>query len=81
MQYNNGNAPGITCPNDSCREKFSVSLQDLLFSPSIQCPHCLCLLTMNREKSRDTITAMDKLYTAIKNAETAKKYEGNKTRR
>lgn len=79
MLNNPQNTPGIQCPNEACGHKISVTLQDLLFQKTIKCPHCLLELTMDREKSKETIDAMDKLHTAIKNAETAKKFEGRPT--
>lgn len=76
MLNNAQNTPGIICPNKACGHKITVTLQDLLFQKSLKCPHCLLELTMDREKSKETILAMDKLNAAIKNAETAKNFEG-----
>jgi len=76
LQESPQDAPGIQCPNTTCNNKISVSLQDLLYQVNIQCPHCLLELTMDREKSKETIGAMDKLNTALKNAETANTFEG-----
>jgi DNA-directed RNA polymerase subunit RPC12/RpoP len=78
MLNNQQNSPGIRCPNPGCGNIISVSLQDLLFQKNIQCPHCLLILTMDREKSKDTIEAMATLNTAIQNAETAKKFDGRR---
>lgn len=74
MINNQENTPGLQCPK--CNNKISISLNDLLFQKDIQCPHCLLKLTMDREKSKETINAMDKLNTAHKNAETAKTFKG-----
>lgn len=51
----NQNSPGLKCPR--CDNTFPVSLQDLLSSRSLQCPHCLLELTLDREESKDTLNA------------------------
>lgn len=69
------NKPGITCPNRECNQKFSVSLQDFLYQISLKCPHCLLELTLDRDKSRETIKAASDLEAAIRNAEKSKKFK------
>ncbi|WP_372622597.1 hypothetical protein, partial [Alteromonas stellipolaris] len=57
-----------------------VSLQDLLFQKIVKCPHCLVELTMNREASKETISAMAELHNALESAEAAKTFAGNPVR-
>lgn len=69
-------APGIPCPTATCNNNIKVSLQELLFQKVVKCPHCLIELTMNREESKETISAMAELNNALENAETAKTFTG-----
>lgn len=73
-------APGIPCPTESCGHNIKVSLQDLLFQKVVKCPHCLVELTMNREASKETISAMAELHNALESAEAAKTFTGNSVR-
>ncbi|MGI2111648.1 hypothetical protein ACRN9C_20040 [Shewanella frigidimarina] len=72
-------APGIPCPITTCGHNIKVTIQDLLFQKVIKCPHCLVELTMNREESKDTISAMADLNHALENAETTKNFSGKPT--
>lgn len=55
--------PGINCPQ--CGHKFPVSIEILLTSQAIYCPACNLKLELNREKSKEALEAMEKVYRAI----------------
>ena len=54
--------PGINCPQ--CANKFPVSIEILLTSHAIYCPACNLNLELNREKSKEALEAMEKVYRA-----------------
>lgn len=57
-------SPGINCPK--CGHKFPVTIEQLLTSESIICPSCALKLELNKEKSKEALEAMEKLYKTLK---------------
>jgi hypothetical protein len=51
--------PGIGCPR--CQQHIEVSIPVLLSGMPITCPHCALELKVNREKSKDSFEALEKL--------------------
>ena len=56
-------SPGINCPK--CAHKFPVTIEQLLASNFIICPSCALRLELNREKSKEALEAMEKLFTKL----------------
>lgn len=55
--------PGINCPQ--CGHKFPVSIEILLSLQPIYCPSCNLKLELNKEKSKEALEAMEKMWRAI----------------
>lgn len=51
--------PGIQCPR--CAFHIEISIPVLLSGMPIQCPNCALKLTVNQEKSADSLAALRKL--------------------
>jgi DNA-directed RNA polymerase subunit RPC12/RpoP len=58
--------PGIQCPR--CQHRIEVSIPVLLSGMPIYCQNCSLELTINREKSADSIDAMNKLHNNFEKA-------------
>ncbi len=63
IKLTDNNQPAIMCPNQTCNQKFRVSLQDFLYKKSIQCPYCLLELTLDRDQSCESIKATQQINT------------------
>jgi transcription elongation factor Elf1 len=57
--------PGLICPQ--CGFKMQVTIELLLNKPSICCSGCGLTLDIDQEKSKASLTALQKAYQHIKN--------------
>ncbi len=64
MLANQQNHPsGMPCPE--CQFFIQISLEDLLYKQSFQCPSCLLEITMNRSNSQEALQLLQDVKIAI----------------
>ena len=64
---NNTQRAGIVCPH--CKSFVEVSIQSLLSQASINCPSCMITISLDRNKSKETLDLLQKLNAAADNLE------------
>jgi DNA-directed RNA polymerase subunit RPC12/RpoP len=65
-----GQAPGLTCPE--CGFRIQVTLEALLKDLAVSCSSCGLELSIDQEKSKPAIHAMQNLYSSIQDVERIK---------
>ncbi|MBI5179432.1 MAG: hypothetical protein HZA04_09275 [Nitrospinae bacterium] len=63
--------PGLGCPQ--CGFRIPISIQMLLSGQPIGCPACHLELRVNREESKETLNALEKVAEAIAKTDEAKR--------
>ena len=69
---NQPNNPGLPCPQ--CGHLIKFTIQGLLYDAQFICPICGLSLTINRERSKETLGHVENLHIAMENLEKAKKF-------
>jgi hypothetical protein len=64
--------PGLECPN--CKQLIKISIQSLLSGLPIPCPHCGLELSVDKNKSKETLEILSEVQIAIDKIEQAKQY-------
>ena len=62
--------PGLTCPQ--CQNKIKISIPMLLTGQPIVCQNCFLTLSIDNEKSSESLNALKKLQTDFEKAEKIK---------
>jgi len=67
-----GTCPGVSCP--SCGQfKFKLSIEELLYGESVQCPVCKLVMTPNRAGSSKLMELLRDIHNAERNVDLLKK--------
>jgi ssDNA-binding Zn-finger/Zn-ribbon topoisomerase 1 len=66
-------SPGIPCPQ--CNFFIEMSIQNLLYQASFQCPGCLLTLSMDRNQSKPALEVLQKVHREIENLEKHKRFD------
>ena len=66
-------SPGISCPR--CNFFIEISLKNLLYQSSFQCPSCLLTLSMDRDQSKPALEIMQKVHKEMENIEKHKHFD------
>ncbi|MFP5270678.1 hypothetical protein [Coleofasciculus sp.] len=67
MNTQTQSAPGLPCPE--CNFRIPMYIELLLSGSPIHCPACGLKLTVDREKSSESIAALEKLDLGLKQAQ------------
>ena len=57
--------PGMNCPR--CKQFIPTTIQELLTSASLVCPHCGLILNINREESKRAMAILQDVNNAQQN--------------
>ena len=66
-------SPGIPCPQ--CGFFIEMSINNLLYQGSFQCPGCLLTLSMDRNESRSALQVLQKVHKEMENIEKHKHFD------
>lgn len=73
MFANQQNRPsGMPCPE--CQFFIQLSLEDLLYKQSFQCPSCLLEITMNRGDSQEALKLLQDVKIAMDEVKTSRHF-------